>query len=106
MWYFQLIIGLTISLCMWILNGDIPLDQAALNGLAGCVDFLFWFIQRVINPAYLDDNARAILIPVLEFLRDIIREVASLLPPGHELIASIFRLSEAIANFLFDIGVR
>lgn len=75
-------------------------------GLFWCVEQLFSFLQSGIEAADVNEATRIILIPMLENLRDLIREVASLLPAGHGLIVCIYELSEAIANFLFDIGVR
>lgn len=101
------VIRITISICVGLLNGIIDVSPEVLNSLADCLIYLTDTLLSNINVSDLDDITRTSLITVLEVLRNLIRDVAAnCLPTGHELIEIIFRLSEVIANFIWELGGR
>lgn len=69
------------------------------DGALYLMDFCYSNMQGEV----LDQMTCDILISLLYVLRDLVREVAAnCLPPGSELGAELFRLSQAIATFILE----
>lgn len=98
-------IYIVISLCERLLLGTIEFSPQILNILLDSALYLIDFCYSNIQGEELDQMTRDILISLLETLRDLVREiVCNYLPPNSELGAELWRLSIAIAAFIWELG--